>query len=187
GSSFGRPFSVHAAAQLVGQPATTLVPAAEEAVSAGILLDQDAVLAFAHDLWRQAVYDNLAGTTRTTLHREAAVVVRAEGCSPVEIADHLVRSGQRGDRDAVHLLRTAADQVAARAPGTAADLVLHALGMLPPDDRQRPALGAQAVGLLASAGRVTHARELGETTLRADPDVRARATVLLGLAEALKH
>ncbi|TMM36688.1 MAG: LuxR family transcriptional regulator [Actinobacteria bacterium] len=187
GSVFGRPFSLHAAALLVGQPATTLVPAAEEAVSAGILLDQDAVLAFAHDLWRQAVYDNLAGTTRTTLHREAASVVRAEGCAPVEIAEHLVRSGQRGDREAVQVLRQAAEDVAARAPGTAADLALHALGMLPADDPQRNALGARAVGLLASAGRVAQARELGEATLRADADGHTRATVLLGLAEALKH
>lgn len=187
GSVFGRPFTVHAAAQLLGLRPAALVPAAEEAVSAGVLLEQDSSLAFAHDLLRQAVYDNLPGPTRATLHREAAVVVRGEGCSPVEIAEHLVRAGQPGDREAVQVLGVAADEVAARAPSTAADLIVHALGMLSEYDRQRPALSARAVVLLALAGRVAEARELGESTLRGALDVRTRATVLLGLAEAVKH
>jgi ATP/maltotriose-dependent transcriptional regulator MalT len=186
-SVFGRPCTLHAAAQLLGVRAAALVPAAEEAVSAGLLAEQGTGLTFAHDLLRQAVYDNLSGPARSTMHREAATVVRAEGCSPVEVADHLVRSGQRGDAEAVDVLRAAADEVAARAPSTAADLMVHALGMLPELDPQRAALSATAVGLLASAGRVAEARELGESALRGAVDVRTRATVLLGLAEALKH
>jgi DNA-binding CsgD family transcriptional regulator/tetratricopeptide (TPR) repeat protein len=187
GAIFGRPCTVHAAARLLGVPATTLVPAADEAMAAGVLLEQVDGLTFAHDLLRQAVYDNLSATARATMHREAAIVVREEGRPPVEMAEHLVRAGRFGDREAVRVVRDAADEVATRAPSTAADLVLRALDMVPVDDPERSALSAHAVGLLASAGRVAQARELGEATLRLDLDVRTRATVLWGLAEALKH
>jgi DNA-binding CsgD family transcriptional regulator/tetratricopeptide (TPR) repeat protein len=187
GAIFGRPFSVHAAAHLMGVQAPELLPAAEDAVSAGLLLAQGSELVFAHDLLRQAVYGNLSGPARATMHRDAALVVREEGRSAVEIAEHLMRAGPSGDREAVALLCAAADEVAERAPSTAADLVLRALEMLSEFDEERPGLSARAVDLLASAGRAAEARALGETTLRLALDPPTRATVLLGLADALKH
>src|SRR5256885_267848 len=187
GSVFRRPFAMHQAARLIGINAAAVVPAAEETVAAGILIERGTALAFQHDLLRQAVYDNLPGPVRATMHREAAAVVQAEGSAPAEVAEHLVRAGPRGQRAALDVLRAAAEGVAADAPSAAADMLVHALRLLPGDDPQRSGLKATAVGLLAAAGRVAEALELGESTLRGEVDVRTRATVLLGLAEALKH
>jgi DNA-binding CsgD family transcriptional regulator/tetratricopeptide (TPR) repeat protein len=187
GSVFGRPFTVDAVAPLVGTAAPELYPSAEEAVAAGILTERDARLAFRHDLLREAIYNNLSRPVRAAMHRAAAEVTRAEGRSPVEVADHLLRSGHTGDRDAVKVLRVAAAELAGRAPGTAADLIVRALDVLGDHDDDRPALVADAVGLLASAGRLEQAMELGEAALHSGLSRPTEATVLLGLAEALKH
>jgi DNA-binding CsgD family transcriptional regulator/tetratricopeptide (TPR) repeat protein len=187
GAVFARPFTVDAAAPLVGAPPSVLYGAAEEAVAAGILAERDARLVFAHDLLREAIYNNVAGPVRATMHRAAADVVRAEGRSTVEVAEHLTHTAQAGDREAVKVLRDAALGLASRAPGTAADLIVRSLDMIGEDDGDRSALVADAVGLLASAGRLEPALGLGESILHSGLDARTEATVLLGLAEALKH
>lgn len=187
GCVFGRAFTVHAAAALTAIPVPQLLAAAKEALAAGVLVEQDTQLAFTHDLIRQALYNNMAGPVRAAMHREAANVVRGEGRPAMEVADHLMRSGLAGDREAVGILRTAAGEIAGRAPGTAADLLTRALELVGDADPDRPELSAQAVGLLASSGRVAQARELGESALHANLDPTTEATLLLGLAEALKH
>jgi DNA-binding CsgD family transcriptional regulator/predicted nucleic acid-binding protein len=187
GSVLGRPFSVHEAAGLVGHSAIDLIPAATEAVESGVLVETGAYLAFRHDLLREAVYNALPAPVRLALHREAAAVVQAEGRSPVEVAEHLINGGRVGDEGAVALLRDAVDHVAPTSPGTAADLVLRILDLLAEHDPERPRLTAEAVRLLASSGRVTEAKELGESALRAGLDAASEAALLLGLAEALKH
>jgi ATP/maltotriose-dependent transcriptional regulator MalT len=187
GSVFARPFTVDAASPLVGAASAELYPSAEEAVAAGILVEREECLAFAHDLLREAVYNHLSGPVRAAMHRAAADVVRGEGRSAVEIAEHLSRSGQTGDREAVKVLREAAAGLAPRAPGTAADVIVRALDMLGEHDDDRAVLIADAVGLLASAGRLEQALGLGESVLHSGLDPLTEATVLLGLAEALKH
>ncbi len=187
GAIFGRPFTLHAAASLAGGAALELMGAADEALGAGVLVEDDTRLTFAHDLLRQAVYNHLPGPARAAMHREAAAVVRAEGCSAAEIADHLLRSGETGDRAAVDVLGAAAAEVAGRAPGTAADLLVRAVGLLGDDDPERARLSADAVGLLASAARLAEATELGGAALQARLDPPTEARLLLGLAESLKH
>jgi DNA-binding CsgD family transcriptional regulator len=187
GSVFGRPFTVDAAAPLVGASPSGLYPAAEEAVAAGILVEHETRLAFAHDLLREAIYNNVSGPVRATMHRTAADVVRSEGRSAVEISEHLARGGQTGDREAVSVLREAAVGLARRAPGTAADVIVRALDMVGEHDEDRPALVADAVVLLASAGRLEQALSLGESVLHSGLDASTQGTLRLGLAEALKH
>jgi DNA-binding CsgD family transcriptional regulator/tetratricopeptide (TPR) repeat protein len=187
GSVFGRAFTIHGAGRLCGIGPAELVGAANEAMAAGVLVEDDIQLDFAHDLLRQAVYGNMSGPARAAMHREAASVVRDEGCSAVEIAEHLLRAGRSGDRAAIEVLRRAAAEVAPRAPSTAADLIVRALDLVGERDDRRARLCADAVGLLASAGRLVEARDLGEAALRHGLDDTTEATLLLGLAEALKH
>ncbi len=185
GSVLGRPFTVHEAAGLVGQSAIGLLPAASEAVDAGTLVSRGSALAFQHDLIREALYTGLPEPVRAALHREAASVVQAEGGSPVEIAEHLIRGACRRDGHAIAVLREAVQQVAPTAPQTAADLILRMLGLLEQHDASRPELVADAVRLLASAGRVTEAKELGKSALHTKLHIGAEAALLLGLSEAL--
>jgi ATP/maltotriose-dependent transcriptional regulator MalT len=186
GSIYARPFSVHTAAKLMGVRAADLVPAVEEVVAAGLLVELDDQLSFEHDLLREAIYNNMSGPVRASMHRDAAAVVRTEGRGG-EVAEHLMRGGQAGDREAVIVLRDVAAELAAQAPGTAADLIVRALDMVGEHDEARPQLAAVAVGLLASAGRLAQARQLGEAALRSGLDGPTEARLLLGLAESLKH
>jgi DNA-binding CsgD family transcriptional regulator len=186
GSIFGRAFTVHEVAQLIGTGVPGLIPVVEEAVAAQVLIERQDRLVYAHDLLREAIYHMSPSSVRAALHREAARLVGAGGAHAVEVATHLIKAGA-DDHEAVKVLHDAAIEVADRAPGTAADLIVGALGMLAEHDPARPALSADAVGLLASASRLTEARECGEAALRGGLDPSTEAMLLLGLAEAFKH
>jgi ATP/maltotriose-dependent transcriptional regulator MalT len=182
-----RPFGIEAAARLMRRDPAELFPLIDEATAAGLLCEDVDGLSFKHDLVRQAVYNGLRRAVREQLHRDAAAIARDEDRPAREIAEHLLQAGRSGSAEAVRSLRDAAAEVAAVAPATAADLTLHALAAIGEHDPQRPTLAAEAVGLLASAARVTEARRLGEETLRAGLDPENEAGLLLGLAEACKH
>ncbi|MEV4840028.1 AAA family ATPase [Nonomuraea sp. NPDC049486] len=154
-----RPFSVHEAAGVLGTPVAGAVAAVEEAVRAGVLVDEGGRLAFRHDLIREAVYGGLPEAVRSAWHREAAAVLRAEGRPPAELAEHLRHGARRGDAAAVAELRAAAAGLRATAPSAAADLMTRALDL---SDSWDPALVADAVRLLASAGRLADARALAD-------------------------
>ncbi|MGH3673041.1 MAG: LuxR C-terminal-related transcriptional regulator, partial [Pseudonocardiaceae bacterium] len=124
---------------------------------------------------------------RSTLHREAATVVQEEGRSAMEVAEHLVRCGQPGNDRAKKVLQQAVAQVVSTAPGTAADLTLRVLELFDEHDPSRPQLVADAVRLLAAAGRVEQAARLGKQALRSELDAPAEAALVIGLYEALKH
>ena len=187
GSLFARPFSIDTLGRMMNRPPADLIPMVEEATGAGILVDGDGGLTFAHDLVRRAVYATVSPTIAQALHRQAAMVARADSRSPVEVAEHLMQSGPAGTQEAVTMLHAAAKDVAARAPGTAADLILQALEMIGEHEGRRAPLIADAVGLLALAGRLDHAHRLGATAVEAGLDPATRATLLLGLAEAFKQ
>ncbi|AGL18891.1 AAA family ATPase [Actinoplanes sp. N902-109] len=185
-SVFDRPFGIEAAARLTGRGPAEVYGQVEEAL-ADILTEDGDGLAFTHDLVRQAIRNTLRRPVREQLHRDAAAIARAEGRPALEVAEHLRQSGRTGTADAVAMLREAAREVHAVAPATAADLMVHALQALPLHDQNRTAVVAEAVGLLAAAGRVSEARELGEDVLDAGLDAETEAELLLGLAEACKH
>ncbi len=188
GSVFGRAFTVHEAAQLAGVAPPVMAAAAAEALSSGLLVEHEHRLDFAHDLLRQAGYDHTPKPVRAAMHREAAAALRTRGGAwHVEVAEHLIRGGDTGDREAVDILRVAARDVAGRAPGAAADLIVRAVSMLDEQDPARSELSAEAVSLLASAGRLVEAQQAGEVALRGDLDGPVEAKALCGLAEALKH
>ncbi|SER10217.1 helix-turn-helix transcriptional regulator [Actinokineospora terrae] len=185
GSVFGRPFTVHEVAGLLGQAAVDIMPLINELVDDDVLVTDGTELALRQDLVREALYAALPGPVRMALHREAAKVVHGEGRSSVEVAEHLVRSGRCGDAQALGVLGNAVRQLAPTAPHTAADLILRMLDLMGEHDEPRPRLVAHAVRLLASAGRFAHARELGEKSLHAGLSVDDEATLLLGLSEAM--
>ncbi|MFN2495433.1 MAG: helix-turn-helix transcriptional regulator [Pseudonocardiaceae bacterium] len=187
GAVLGRPFTLHEAAGLLGARAVELVTAVTDAVACDVLVDRGTELAFRHELIREALYGALPGPVRLALHREAATVVQQEGRSVLEVAEHLVRCGQPGNDRAREVLAQAVAQVAPTAPGTAADLTLRMLTLFDERDPSRPALVADAVRLLAAAGRVAEATELGRRALRSGLAAPSEAALVIGLAEALKH
>jgi ATP/maltotriose-dependent transcriptional regulator MalT len=187
GAVLGRPFTLHEAAGLLGCAAVDLVPAAVDAVDCGTLVDRGDELTFQQEVIREALYVSLSGPVRSALHREAATVLQQEGRSVVEVAEHLVLCGHPGTNRAKQLLWAAVEQLAPTAPGAAADLTLRTLELCDLADPDYPWLVADAVRLLAAAGRIEPAKQLGEQALRSGLDASCEAALLIGLSEALKH
>ncbi|MFJ8208381.1 helix-turn-helix transcriptional regulator [Streptomyces sp. NPDC096033] len=190
GSVLARPFSVAEAGGLLGLSGAELNSAVSEAVAVGMLIaagSEGSELRFRHDLIRETVYGSLPGPVRHALHQEAAGVLRATGRPAAEISQHLARGGQRGNREAIATLHLAVREAAAQSSGIAADLMLQLLDLVEEDSPERPRLLTEAVRLLANAGRLGQARELGERALRSGLDPREETAMLLALAEALKH
>ncbi|MCU7722239.1 AAA family ATPase [Actinoplanes sp. KI2] len=186
-SVLDRPFTIEAAARLMGREPVALFGLIDQVTAAGLLVEDADGLVFQHDLVHQAVRSTLSGSVARHLHREAAEMSREQGLPPAEIAEHLLRTGPAGTRAAVDMLRDTAATVAVTAPGAAADLMLQALAAVGEHDPARPAMVAEAVGLLASAARVSLAQQLGEEALRTGLAPQTRTALQLGLAEASKH
>ncbi|MFD9903534.1 AAA family ATPase [Streptomyces sp. NPDC059063] len=88
-----------------------------------------------------------------------------------------------GDRAAVDRLRTAAAELAATAPGSAADLSLSALERTAADAPERPRVIAETIPLLGQTGQAARAKDLGAAALSTGglrPEDEAR--IRLGLA-----
>ena len=169
-------------AALIGEPVGRLLGAIEEAGRAGILVDEGDSLAFGHDLLREAIYAELPGSVRQALHRDAASALLARGASWTSVAPHVVVSAVPGDDQAVRTLEQAAAELRGPNPGAAADLACQALGLRAPHDPDRPARAAQAVDMLAWAGRPDEAVPLAEQTLASEPlDPNVEATLLASI------
>jgi DNA-binding CsgD family transcriptional regulator/tetratricopeptide (TPR) repeat protein len=187
GSVLGRPFTLHEAGGVLEEQAVRLLDSAREAVEAATLVDSGHAFAFRHDLIREAIYGGLSGPVRQALHRTAAGVLQGEGRPAPEIAEHLIRGASPDDPQTLAVVRDAVTQVASAAPGAGADLILGVVGSFSRRDPERVRFVADAVRLLASAGRLAQARQLGESYLRRGLAAPTEAAILLGLAEALKH
>ncbi|GAB7037595.1 MULTISPECIES: ATP-binding protein [Catenuloplanes] len=187
GAVFARPFRLGEAAALLAQPEESLWAYADRDVTDGMLVPRGDGYAFEHDMLREVVYNTIPGPLRDGLHRKAAAVISAVGGPPAEVAEHLMKAGPAAAAEQSELLRSAAAGIAALAPGAAANLYLHAAAGFGAHDPRRAAFTAEAVPLLASAGRLDEARMQGEAAFRSGLDATTAARLCLGLAEACKH
>jgi DNA-binding CsgD family transcriptional regulator len=184
-------------AALAGLPIGELAPARDSLRSAGLLAAGRA--RFAHDLIATAIIDDLAGTERERLHREAARALAGSGASIASVAAHLLECEPHGDAEVTALLvRAAADAAERNAPRAAAAYLDRAL-------RER-ADGDDRGGMLAKLAAAAFDAELPDARRRlhdslSEPhdresriDVLTRLAALQGfsggddkLAEALEH
>lgn len=93
----GSSFTVADLALVTGATAVALAPALREAMVAGILREDGAHLAFRHDLLREALYDDLPFSLRTSMHLEVARALAGTGAPAITVAEHFVRGASRGD------------------------------------------------------------------------------------------
>ncbi|WP_424711804.1 helix-turn-helix transcriptional regulator [Kitasatospora acidiphila] len=185
GAVLGRRFGFHDATALCGQPPTTLIAELEEAVRAGLLDDDGDQLVFRHDLVRQAVYVDIPPSARKALHREAANHLVSAGRQPIDAVPHILRGALPGDEEAVALLRRAADDVLPVAPGLAADLMVHALELVPSVRPLRFVVGEQAIVCLTRAGRNREALSTGDRLLDCRPPLEAFSRLQAALGGTL--
>ena len=185
GSVFGRSFSVTDVATVLGSWPGVLVPVVDEALQANVLTDSGARLEFCHDLIRQAITEDMAGSTRVALHRAAAAAILARGGPPSEAAPHLLAAAEPGDQEAVTVLRQAAAEIAGQAPQAAAELSLRAIDLADPGQPGWTEALVGTVRLAAWASMFSDATALAQRALDLELDADAEATVRLGLADAL--
>lgn len=175
-SVLDRPFTAGELGDLTGVPADEAAVMADEAVRAGFLRSAGALLAFRHDLVRQAVSETLSAALRRYLRREAVDVRLARGGSAVDVAAALAEAAVPGDRRAVELLREAAAELAASAPSRAAALSRRALELAAPTGPDTADIAGETVELLGADGQYAEARALADAALDdcLTPDGEAR-------------
>ena len=122
--------------------------------------DDGARLRFRHELIRDAIYEDLAGSVRRALHREAGQRLAQAGAPALQVAEHLARGAAPGDTEAVTWLARAARQAAPRSPDVAADLLGRAAGLMAPGDPGRDRLLAERASSLP-VGRAYRRRRNG--------------------------
>ena len=90
-------------------------------------------LAFRHDLFREAVYQDVPVPLRRALHRDAATTLLAQGAPVVRAATHLALGAQPGDEQAISVLMEAVGELSATSATAAADLGLRVLDLTGPE------------------------------------------------------
>ena len=184
-SVLGREFTVPELAAMTGEPASRLMSPLQQALTAEVVSAQADRLAFRHDLFREAVYQDVPVPLRRALHRDAATTLLAQGAPVVRAATHLALGAQPGDEQAISVLMEAVGELSATSATAAADLGLRVLDLTGPEDPRRPGLVATTVGLLGWATRVDEARALGEGYLQDHPQPAAlEAEIQRGMRRA---
>lgn len=163
-SVMGTTFEVHELAVVLDSTATTLLPALEEAVASRVLVGSGERMSFAHDLVRAAIYEDLPLGVRRALHAQAGHTLARWGAPLSQVAAHLTLGAVPGDAEAVGWLRRAAREAAPKAPGIAAELLMHARELAGPVYAERTELAAELVRWLVFSQRFAEgervAREL---------------------------
>jgi DNA-binding CsgD family transcriptional regulator len=186
-SVLGTAFWPEVAAQVAGLDGGEVDAAVEALGQTGLIGQQPGCPAeFAHPLFRQALYEDLAGPVRARLHARAFTVLHARGLDG-QAAEHAVQAGLAGDLEAIAVLEEAGR--AARRAGALAGAVRWldaAVAMA----GQRASLGlllAQAEAWLASGNAAAAIAAYQRLMARPDAGPHARTQMLwmLGRAQAM--
>jgi DNA-binding NarL/FixJ family response regulator len=186
-SILGSAFSVLDLALLLGRAHAETVRDLLPALDAGLLQDADAGrLRFRHDLVREAVYQDLPSSLRTSLHAQAARLLSQAGAAPIDVAQHVVLGAVPGDPGAVDLLVTAAQQCRATAPPVAVELLERALELVDPLSGRDVTVQAELALALRAAGRSTAAAQQAQLALASTQlPPTTRYTLVQALCEAM--
>jgi DNA-binding CsgD family transcriptional regulator/tetratricopeptide (TPR) repeat protein len=179
----GSTFSLAEVAAVMGCPATQLLGQIGEATEAGVIVSQPDKLAFRHPLVRTVLDDSTPPSARQALHLQIAQVL-STGASPERAAGYLLAAGSAAS-PLLPWLAGVADDLAARVPALAGDLLTQVL------DRSAPPTG-QVTGQLRSAlaaallrsGRLPEAERVARSALAAAHDSRTGAALRWTLASA---
>jgi DNA-binding CsgD family transcriptional regulator len=161
----GRSFRVDDLADMFGEPPSRLLPALEEAETAGVVVPAGDQLMFRHDLLWQAVTATVTMPVRHALHRQAAEMLLKRGGSAIPAAAHLMHYARPGDSQALEGLDQAVDEVLPSSPQTAADLAVRALELTSSGDPGRFGRTVTAVYALTTSGRLPEAAEFARTAM----------------------
>jgi DNA-binding CsgD family transcriptional regulator len=164
-SVLGASFRLEDAAEMLGETPTTLLPAVEEAMGAGIMIVAENAFSFRHPLLRRVVAEMIPLPARNALHRQYGQILLGRGGSTALAACHLLKAAHPDDPASLADLDTAAAQALRSAPRTAADLALRALDLTPAAASGAVERSVAAAEALAAAGRLDHAARIARDTV----------------------
>lgn len=165
-SLLGSTFTVAHLALLLGCSETEAARALRPAFDAGLLHDAaHGAVRFRHDLVRDAVYEEMPGALRTSLHAQAGRVLATAGATPLELARHVSLGAVAGDPGAVEVLVQAAGQVRSTAPAVGVDLLEKALELTGPLGAREGAVHAELALALRTLGRSSEATRHAQAAL----------------------
>src|SRR4029079_13814932 len=95
-------------AEMLHEPASTVLATIEQAVALGGLIPEGDSYAFRHELHRAAVLSTVPPAMRRALHLDAARALAATGASVADVAEHYALGAAPGNREAVEWLQRAA-------------------------------------------------------------------------------
>src|SRR5271168_3118199 len=180
-SSLGRRFTLHDISALTSLPLGALVDPVTELIDADIFVDDGDLLAFRHDMIREAIRASLLSPVRKGLDRQAADVLLARGALPSEVAMQVADSAEPGDDVAVEILLKAAQQLTNTDPAGSAGLAQRGLELSPEHHSLRGALVVQRVVSLFAAGMAEEGKAFADSALRrtlpADEEAKVRYSV----------
>ncbi|MFF5455366.1 helix-turn-helix transcriptional regulator [Streptomyces sp. NPDC012950] len=161
-AAMGGTVTVALLAEVLGRSSAALITAVRESLDADLLAESGDLLAFRHDLVREAVEAGLPLPLRQTLRHTAGL---PPGRAPGDVTE--AGRAARGNAVEADRLRTEAAELAGTAPVAAAERSLKALELIAADAPERPRVVAETILLLWQTGRAARARELGATALAA--------------------
>jgi DNA-binding CsgD family transcriptional regulator len=164
----GPAFQLEDAADMLGEPPASLLPAIEEAIDTAIVIETEHGFAFSSELLRRAAADIIPVPARRALHRQYGEILLGRGVETTDAASHLLEGADRGDPASLPGLDRAVARTIRSAPQVAADLAVHALKLTQPGDPAVLPRSVIAAEALAAAGRLEQAQAITEAT-RARP------------------
>jgi DNA-binding CsgD family transcriptional regulator len=185
GAVLGPSFTLIDAAHVLDVPASHLVASLTEAFTIDVLAEDGLDLAFRHELFREAVYDDIPVALRGAFHRAAAAAILGRGGDVMEAAGHLIGIAQPGDTDAANILMAAAGRAAVHAPSIAAELAEAAVGLMSEDQPGWSDAVVGTVQLLAWASRFSEAETLAMRALQRRLPADAEARLRIGYLDSL--
>ena len=169
----GVEFAITDLTAVLGKTISDLVPALDEARTAGVLTDSGSGLAFRHPLIREALYAEMPASVRAAWHRDAGHALASAGAAPDRVARQLLRGPAAGESWMLDWLSTSADSLVGQAPGVAAELLAQTVAAIPAGSGRHGWLAGRLADALYRTGDRAAAVRVAERALghAADPDL----------------
>lgn len=151
-------FTVEELVAVLGRPLTDVLAVALAAVDAGVLVDTTPILAFSHDLMRQAVLESTPSSILRTLNRRVAAVLTERRADPERVATCLLAGCDPADPSDVERLLAAGRSMRETHPVAAAALLRRGLDGICLGDQESTSATIEVGWALLAAGR---GREVG--------------------------
>lgn len=177
GSLYGREFPLNGILEVVGQSAAEVVPAVQQLLDLGFVVDTGSSFAFRHDTIQTAAYDSLSPTVRRAVAREVLQHRLRAGESVSSLASPISAAAEAGDDASIDLLFTAAMELAPIDARGAAELTVRG-ARLAQGRTHHSARVVELLPLVLAGGLQDDARHIREgLTPRLSAEQRARVSL----------